>query len=182
LARGDRTLRADLRGAQKNAGPAGVTIVIARDDVIARGSAELPMMLDYRTFARHGSLYNTPPAFAIYVVMLVTRWLRDEIGGLEKMSEIGAEKAALLYGEIDASEGFYVGHAHPDSRSRMNVTWRLPSEEQEVAFLAGAAERGLLELKGHRGVGGLRASIYNAMPIEGVRVREFMAEFRARSN
>ena len=166
-------------GAQKNAGPAGVTIVVAREDLISRGVEGLPAMLDYRTYAQHRSLYNTPPVFAIYVVMLVTRWLRDEIGGLDKMGEINAAKAALLYEAIDGSDGFYRGHARTDSRSRMNVTWRLPSQDLERRFLDGAEARGLHELRGHRSVGGLRASIYNAMPAEGVHaLREYMDAFR----
>ena len=168
-------------GAQKNAGPAGVTIVVVRENLLGRSGDDLPTMLDYRTYASHGSLYNTPPVFAIYVVMLVTRWLREEVGGLEKMGALNAEKASLLYDAIDGSDGFYRGHAQGDSRSRMNVTWRLPTEEQERAFLAEADERGLVELKGHRSVGGLRASIYNAMPLEGVQeLREFMDAFRRR--
>jgi phosphoserine aminotransferase len=137
-------------------------------------------MLDLRTYAEHGSLYNTPPVFAIYVLTLVTRWLRDEVGGLEAMAERNREKASLLYEEIDASDGFYRGHAEPGSRSMMNVTFRLPDEALEAAFLEAAGERDLLELRGHRSVGGIRASIYNAMPLEGVRaLRELMASFRA---
>ncbi len=168
-------------GAQKNAGPAGVAIVIVREDLLARSGDDLPSMLDYRTYAAHRSLYNTPPVFAIYVVMLVTRWLREEVGGLEKMGALNMEKASLLYDAIDGSDGFYRGHAQPEARSRMNVTWRLPTEERERAFLAEANERGLVELKGHRSVGGLRASIYNAMPLEGVQeLREFMDAFRRR--
>jgi phosphoserine aminotransferase len=169
-------------GAQKNAGPAGVTIVIVRDELLTKAPSELPAMLDYRTYAEHRSLYNTPPVFAVYVVMLVTRWLRDQIGGLEKMGDINAAKAALLYEGIDASDGFYRGHARPASRSRMNVTWRLPSEERELDFIERAEARGLVELGGHRSVGGIRASIYNAMPLEGVQaLREFMDEFRRAS-
>jgi phosphoserine aminotransferase len=168
-------------GAQKNAGPAGVTIVLVRDDLLGGAPADVPHMLDYCTYAESGSLYNTPPVFAVYVVMLVTRWLRDEIGGLEKMAEINAEKASLLYEAIDASNGFYRGHAHPGSRSRMNVTWRLANDDLEREFLTQAAERGLMELRGHRSVGGIRASIYNAMPLEGVEaLRELMDDFRAR--
>jgi phosphoserine aminotransferase len=139
-------------------------------------------MLDYRTYAEHGSLYNTPPVFAIDVLMLVTRWLRDEIGGLDKMAERNREKAALLYEAIDRSDGFYRGHAEPSARSLMNVTFRLPNPELEAVFLAEAAERGLVELKGHRSVGGIRASIYNAVPLEGVRtLAEVMVGFRERS-
>jgi phosphoserine aminotransferase len=167
-------------GAQKNAGPAGLTLVLIRDDLLQRIPDGLPSMLDYRTYARNGSLYNTPPVFAVYVFMLVTRWLRDEVGGLEKMAERNRDKASLLYEGIDESGGFYRGHAAPQARSAMNVTFRLPSPEQESAFLAEAAARGLEELKGHRSVGGLRASIYNAMPIEGVRaLRELMDDVRA---
>lgn len=169
-------------GAQKNAGPAGLTIVLVREDVLARIPDGLPSMLDYRTYAEHGSLYNTPPVFAIYVLLLVTRWIRDEIGGLDKMHARNAEKAALLYEAIDGSEGFYRGHASPSARSLMNVAFRLPNPELEAAFLAQAREHGLVELKGHRSVGGIRASIYNAMPIEGVRaLREFADDFRSRN-
>jgi phosphoserine aminotransferase len=166
-------------GAQKNAGAAGLTIALARDDVLDRIPDGLPTMLDYRTYARSGSLYNTPPVFAIAVLVLVTRWIRDEVGGLEKMAERNREKAALLYEGIDASDGVYRGHAAPQARSAMNVTFRLPTSEDEAAFLDEATRRGLVELKGHRSVGGVRASIYNAMPIEGVRaLRELMDEFR----
>ncbi|HEX5950901.1 MAG TPA: 3-phosphoserine/phosphohydroxythreonine transaminase [Actinomycetota bacterium] len=168
-------------GAQKNAGPAGLTVALLREDLIERIPDGLPAMLDYRTYAESGSLYNTPPVFAIYVLMLVTRWLRDDVGGLAKMHERNRSKAAIVYEAIDASEGFYRGHAAPKARSLMNVTWRLPSEGLEEAFVAEAGERGLLELKGHRSVGGIRASIYNAMPLEGVRaLRGFMDDFRAR--
>jgi phosphoserine aminotransferase len=167
-------------GAQKNAGPAGVTVVVLREDLLERIPDGLPTMLDYRTHAEDRSLYNTPPVFPIYVLTLVTRWLRDEIGGLEAMHAVNREKAALLYEAIDASAGFYRGHTTPEARSLMNVTWRLPSEDLEKAFAAEAATRGMLELKGHRSVGGIRASIYNAMPIEGVRaLRAFMDAFRA---
>ena len=168
-------------GAQKNAGPAGLTLVLLREDLLERIPDGLPTMLDYRTHAENRSLYNTPPAFAIYVLMLVTRWVRDEVGGLEEMRERNREKAALLYEAIDASGGFYHGHAAPEARSLMNVTWRLPSEELEKDFVAEARAQGLHELKGHRSVGGVRASIYNAMPLEGVRaLRAFMDDFRSR--
>jgi phosphoserine aminotransferase len=169
-------------GAQKNAGPAGITIALVREDVLARIPKGLPAMLDYRTHAEHRSLYNTPPVFAIDVVMLVTRWLRDEVGGLDKMHERNREKAALLYDAIDASDGFYRGHAAPKARSLMNVTFRLPDGTLDSAFVHQAAANGLIELKGHRSVGGVRASIYNAMPLEGVRVlRAFMDDFRNRN-
>lgn len=166
--------------AQKNAGPAGVTVVIVRDDLLPRSPKSLAGILNYRTLAENNSLYNTPPVFAIYVTMLVTRWLRDEIGGLTKMAELNATKAGWLYEALDESEGFYQGHARRDCRSLMNVTFRLPDEALEKAFLKGAEERGLAQLKGHRSVGGIRASIYNAMPVEGVeRLCDFMREFRA---
>ncbi|MFB3737487.1 MAG: 3-phosphoserine/phosphohydroxythreonine transaminase [Candidatus Velamenicoccus archaeovorus] len=167
-------------GAQKNAGPAGLTIVLIREDVLERVPDGLPTMLDYRTYARSGSRYNTPPVFAIYVLMLVTRWLRDAVGGLEAMHARNRDKAALLYEAIDGSDGFYRGHAAPEARSLMNVTFRLPTEELEQRFVRAAAEQGLIELKGHRSVGGIRASIYNAMPLEGVEaLRAFMDAFRA---
>ena len=169
-------------GAQKNAGPAGVTVAVVREDLLTGANEGVPVMLDYRTYAEHGSRYNTPPVFAIYVVMLVTRWLREDVGGLAAQESRNREKAALLYDAIDGSGGFYRGHAEPASRSLMNVTWRLPSEELEARFVAGAAAEGLVELKGHRSVGGIRASIYNAMPAEGVRIlAAFMAEFARRN-
>jgi phosphoserine aminotransferase len=169
-------------GAQKNAAPAGLVVALVRDDLLRRIPEGLPTMLDYRTYVEHRSLYNTPPVFAIYVLMLVTRWLRDEVGGLDKMHERNLEKAALLYEAIDESDGFYRGHAAAGARSTMNVTFRLPTAELEAAFLASATEAGLVELKGHRSVGGVRASIYNAMPLEGVRaLRELMDEFRSRT-
>lgn len=165
-------------GAQKNAGPAGVTVVIVRDDLLARAPSDLPTMMTYRTYVEHGSLYNTPPVFSIYVLMLVTRWLRDDVGGLDRMRSRNRAKAGLLYDVLDGSASFYRGHARDGSRSLMNVTFRLPTEELERAFLSEAATGGLVELKGHRSVGGIRASIYNAMPIEGVRaLAAFMREF-----
>jgi phosphoserine aminotransferase len=167
-------------GAQKNAGPAGVTVAIVRDDVLARIPDGLPTMLDYRTYVEHGSLYNTPPVFAIYVLMLVTRWLRDEVGGLEAQLACNREKAGLVYDAIDESRGFYRGHAEPGSRSLMNITWRLPTEELDRRFVADAAAAGMVELKGHRSVGGIRASLYNAMSVEGARaLADLMRRFAA---
>ncbi len=164
--------------AQKNAGPAGVTVVIIRDDLVRRVPDDLPSMLSYRTLADAKSLFNTPPVFAVYMVKLVTDWLLKEIGGLDKMHQINQHKAKLLYDAVDQSGGFYSGHAEPASRSIMNVTFRLPSETLETQFLEEAESRGLTALKGHRSVGGCRASIYNAMPIEGVTaLRDFMLEF-----
>jgi len=169
-------------GAQKNAGPAGVTMVIIRDDLAQRAPETLPAMLSYRIQAENQSLYNTPPVFAIYIVMLVARWLLHTIGGLEPMARINREKASLLYDTIDQSGGFYRGHAHPEHRSLMNVTFRLPNEALEKQFLQEAQAHGLHELKGHRSVGGCRASIYNAMPIEGVQALcDFMQDFARRN-
>jgi phosphoserine aminotransferase len=164
--------------AQKNAGIAGITAVIVRDDLLERVPAGLPPMLDLKLQAANDSRYNTPPVFALYVLMLVARWLKDDIGGLAKMAEANRAKAKLLYDLLDKHPDFFRGHARPDSRSQMNVTWRLPSEELEAAFIKGAKDRGLVELKGHRSVGGIRASIYNAMPREGVEaLRDYMLDF-----
>jgi phosphoserine aminotransferase len=167
-------------GAQKNAGPAGVTIVILRRDLVDRAPDGLPSMLAYRTYVKHGSLFNTPPVFAIYMLMLVTEWIRDEVGGLDQQEKINREKADLVYTEIDRSEGFFRGHAEPASRSRMNVTFRLPAEDLERRFIAEAEDEGLIELKGHRSVGGVRASLYNAMPVAGAEaLAVFMRRFAA---
>ena len=164
--------------AQKNAGPAGVTIVIIRNDLVERVPDDLPSMLSYKALAEGKSLLNTPPCFAVYLVKLVTDWLLREIGGLERMHGRNREKADLLYEAVDQSGGFYRGHAEPASRSIMNVTFRLPNETLEGQFLKEAESRGLAALKGHRSVGGCRASIYNAMPTDGVQaLRDFMLEF-----
>jgi phosphoserine aminotransferase len=166
-------------GAQKNAGPAGVTVVIVDGGLFGRIPDGLPPLLDYRTYVEHDSRYNTPPVFAIYVLMLVTRWLLDDVGGLERQLAATHRKAHLLYDEIDRSEGFYRGHAQPGSRSLMNVTFRLPNAELETLFLAEATRNGMVELKGHRSVGGIRASLYNAMPAEGaVALAGLMRSFR----
>ena len=165
-------------GAQKNAGPAGVTIVIVRGDVLEQVPQGLPAMLDLRLLAREHSNYNTPPVFAIYVVGLVARWLVETAGGLDKMEAANRAKAQIVYDALDASCGFYRGHAEKACRSRMNVTFRLPSEELEKAFIAEAKSRGMVELKGHRSVGGIRASLYNTVPVEAARaLAEFMMEF-----
>ena len=163
-------------GAQKNLAPAGVTLVIMREDMLGRSPAGLHTMLDYNTHAKEKSLYNTPPVFAIYVMRLVLAWLLEQ-GGLEAVGRRNEEKAQLLYDAIDATE-FYRAHAAKDSRSLMNVTFRLPSEELEKQFVAEATKAGLNGLKGHRSVGGIRASIYNAFPREGVgALVSFMKEF-----
>ncbi len=166
-------------GAQKNAGPAGVTIVIIRQDLIERVPEGLPAMLDFRNMAKNGSLYNTPPCFSIYLSGLVIKWVLNQIGGLDKIYAMNREKAKILYDAIDASDGYYRGHAEKDCRSLMNVTLRLPSEELEKKFVKESTAAGLDGLKGHRSVGGLRASIYNAFPKEGVvKLVEFMKEFQ----
>ena len=165
--------------AQKNAGISGVTAAIIRNDLLARGGKDLPAMLDYRLQVENGSMYNTPPTFAIYILMLVCRWLKNDIGGLAKMAQLNRDKSQLLYQVLDASGGFYRGHAQADCRSTMNVTFRLPSEELETAFVNEAKKHKLVELKGHRSVGGIRASIYNAMPLAGVQtLRDFMVDFQ----
>jgi phosphoserine aminotransferase len=164
--------------AQKNLGPAGVTVVLVHDDMLRRIPDNLPSMLDYRTHAEAGSIYNTAPVFAIYVTMLVTRWLREEIGGVEQMQVVNAAKAARLYATIDQSDGFYRGHAASKDRSLMNVAFRLPSEELEKKFLELAKIAGFHGLAGHRSLGGVRASIYNAVTLEAVEsLCEFMEFF-----
>jgi phosphoserine aminotransferase len=163
-------------GAQKNLAPAGLTLVIVRDDMVKRTPATLPTMLQYAVHAENKSLYNTPPVFAIYVMRLVLRWLVAQ-GGLAAIEQVNARKAGKLYAEIDRT-GYYRGHAQKDSRSRMNVTFRLPSEDLEKKFARDATAAGLDGLKGHRSVGGLRASIYNAFPEAGIdALVQFMQEF-----
>ena len=163
-------------GAQKNLGPAGVTLVIVRDELLRDLPPNVPTMLDWKTHAKSKSLYNTPNTFGIWVLDLVCEWLETQ-GGLAAMEQKNIAKAQLLYDAIDATE-FYRGHAETDSRSRMNVTFRLPSEELETKFLKEAPTANLDGLKGHRDVGGLRASLYNAFPVEGVEALVgFMKEF-----
>jgi phosphoserine aminotransferase len=167
-------------GAQKNLAPAGLTIVIIRDDCLKRVPVSLPTMLDYAVHAESQSLYNTPPVFPIYIMRLVLKWLLAA-GGLEAIGRLNERKAGKLYEEIDRS-GFYRGHAHKDCRSTMNVTFRLPSEELEKRFVQQATAAGLDGLKGHRSVGGLRASVYNAFPEAGVdALVQFMREFERRN-
>ncbi|MEQ8846316.1 3-phosphoserine/phosphohydroxythreonine transaminase [Botrimarina sp.] len=165
--------------AQKNAGPAGVTLVVIRKDLAELSSDDLPIYMNYKWHASENSLGNTPPTFAIYINKLVTDWLLDEVGGLDAMYEQNKKKALMLYDVLDASPDFYKGHAQVESRSVMNVTFNLPSDELTKAFIAEAEKHDLTELKGHRSVGGVRASIYNAMPVEGVEaLRDFMKDFR----
>ena len=154
-------------GAQKNIGPAGLTIVIVREDLIGETVAGTPTMMDYKTHAENESMYNTPPTFAMYVAGLVFKWIKAK-GGLAAMEKINIDKASLLYDCLDASK-LYSCPTALENRSRMNVPFTLKDAALDEAFLKGAKERGLLQLKGHRSVGGMRASIYNAMPIEGVR-------------
>lgn len=165
-------------GAQKNLGPAGVTVVIVRDDLLARSPADLPDTFSYAKMAAKDSLLNTPPVFAIYVVGLVARHLIDR-GGVEGAAERNRAKAALLYRTIDESDGFYQGHARAGSRSTMNVTFRLADPELEPRLLAEAADHGMIGLKGHRSVGGVRASLYNAVEMPSVEaLADFLDEFR----
>ena len=160
-------------------GPAGVTVVIIRDDLLTRSPASLPATLSYAVQAENGSMYNTPPVFAIYMLGLVMQWLIEQ-GGLEAIAKTNQRKAAKLYAEIDRT-GFYRGTAQKDSRSLMNVTFRLASEDLEKQFIKQAEQGGLDGLKGHRSVGGIRASIYNAFPEEGVdALVGFMKEFERR--
>jgi phosphoserine aminotransferase len=167
-------------GAQKNMGPSGVTLVIVRDDLLERIPDNLHTMLDYRTHVENNSLYNTPNTWGIYIINLVCKWLQEK-GGLPGMERENEAKAQLLYDAIDATD-FYRGHADPDSRSIMNVTFRLPSEELEKKFASEATAAGLDGLKGHRSVGGIRASIYNAFPREGVEALvSFMHEFEKKN-
>jgi phosphoserine aminotransferase len=166
-------------GAQKNLGPSGVTVVIVREDLLARSSDALPAMLNLKTLVENGSLYNTPPVFGIYILRLVMKWLIG-LGGLAAIQAINERKAALLYAELDRT-AFWKPHADKDCRSRMNVTFRLPSDELEKLFVRESTAAGFDGLKGHRSVGGLRASIYNAFPESGVSALvEFMKEFERR--
>jgi phosphoserine aminotransferase len=155
-------------GAQKNVGPAGLTIVLIRKDFAQAGRKGLPHMLDYRTYIESDSMYNTPPVFAIYVANLVFKWIRDVMGGLGSMEALNRSKAAKLYAFIDGSGGFYRGTARADSRSPMNVTFRLIRPDLEKPFLEGAKKEGLVGLGGHRSVGGIRASLYNALGLDAV--------------
>jgi len=167
-------------GAQKNLGPSGVTLVIIREDLLARSSKFLHTMLNYSVHAENGSMYNTPPCFGIYLIGLVMKWALSQ-GGLDAIGKHNERKAAKLYAEIDRS-GFYKGTAEKNSRSRMNITFRLPSEELEARFVKESTAAGLDGLKGHRSVGGMRASIYNAFPDEGVdALVSFMQEFEKKN-
>ncbi len=164
-------------GAQKNLGPAGVTMVVIHDDMLQRCRDGNPTMFDYRTHAEKKSLYNTPPAFPIYVVKLVLEWVKNQ-GGLVRVEEVNRTKKDKIYGVMDTHPDYYKGTAEKDSRSWMNITLRLPSEDLEKKFIAEAKAAGFGGLKGHRSVGGIRVSLYNAMTIEGAsKLAEFMESF-----
>jgi len=167
-------------GGQKNLGPAGTVLVIARKDVLERNAREMPWMLDYKLQAQKQSRFNTPPTFGVYLMGQVFKWILAE-GGLEEMARRNREKAQLIYDVLDRSS-FYEGHARPDSRSMMNVTFRLPSDELTAKFIAEAGEHGMDGLKGHRSIGGIRASIYNAFPRAGCEaLAQFMRDFASRN-
>jgi len=167
--------------AQKNLGPAGVTVVLIHDALLKDAPTGLPVSLDYRIQAEACSIYNTPPVFAIYVVLLVTRWLINEIGGLTRMAQINRSKAGILYRVIDESEGFFIGRAKPQDRSIMNVTFNLANAEMEKLFLVESSASGFSGLAGHRSIGGIRASIYNALTVSAIeKLADFMKEFQKR--
>lgn len=166
-------------GAQKNIGPSGLAVVIVRDDLLDLAMPETPSFLHYQTMANYGSMYNTPPTYSWYLAGLVFKWLKEQ-GGVESIAKINTQKAALLYACIDDS-GFYLNKVQPNFRSKMNVTFHLPNTDLDQTFIQQAEEAGLTALKGHRIVGGMRASIYNAMPLEGVvALTEFMRDFARR--
>ncbi|RRJ67256.1 3-phosphoserine/phosphohydroxythreonine transaminase [Paenibacillus oralis] len=167
-------------GAQKNLGPAGVTIVILREEALPQHTTSLPAMLDYRTYIKHNSLYNTPPVYPIYMVNLVLKWIKHS-GGLNIMEKRNEEKARLIYDAIDQSGGFYKGLAHPASRSLMNITFKIWNDELEKRFIQEASTQQLVGLEGHRSVGHIRASVYNALPYKACQaLAEFMKEFQKR--
>lgn len=165
-------------GAQKNLGPSGVTVVIARKDLLETANTNIPTMLQYATHVKNNSLYNTPPTFGIYMLGEVLKWVEEQ-GGLEVIEKRNEEKAKYIYDTIDNSNGFYYGHATEDSRSLMNITFRVADEELEKKFLAEAKEAGFVGLNGHRSVGGCRASAYNAVPVEACKaLADFMVKFQ----
>jgi len=165
-------------GAQKNLGPSGVTIVVIHKSLIEASDKSLPTMQRYDIMAKNDSLYNTPPTFSIYLVNLVLEWIIEQ-GGLSAMELHNEEKASYIYNAIDTSNDFYKGHALPEYRSTMNITFTLNNKDLEASFISKAAERGLIGIKGHRSVGGMRASVYNAMSKEGCRaLADFMIEFQ----
>jgi len=165
-------------GAQKNLGPSGVAVVIVREDLITDSPKHLPTMLRYNTYLKNNSLYNTPPSFGIYMINEVLKWI-EEKGGLAGVQDMNRKKAALIYDAIDNSGGFYRGCVNPESRSDMNITFRLETEELEKEFVKASEKEGFVGLKGHRSVGGLRASVYNAVPYESCKALvDFMEHFK----
>ncbi|WP_251549201.1 3-phosphoserine/phosphohydroxythreonine transaminase [Neobacillus muris] len=165
-------------GAQKNLGPSGVTVVMIRKDLLEKAETKVPTMLKYSTYVKNNSLYNTPPTFGIYMLGEVLNWAKG-IGGIDEIARRNEEKAQLIYNAIDQSSGFYLGHAEKDSRSFMNITFRLKDEELEKKFLAEAKKEGFIGVNGHRSVGGCRASTYNAVPYEACKAfSEFMVQFQ----
>lgn len=168
-------------GAQKNIGPSGVAVVIISDEMLANVRPSLPSVLDYQKIAANGSMVNTPNTWAIYMIGLVCDWVASE-GGVDEMERRAGEKSAIVYDAVDSSDGFYVGHAAREARSRMNITFRLASDGLTEKFCSEAQSNGFDGLRGHRTVGGVRASIYNAFPIDGVyHLRDFMSDFAAKS-
>lgn len=165
-------------GAQKNLGPSGVTVVIIRKDLLEQANSNIPTMLKYSTYVKNNSLYNTPPTFGIYMLGEVLGWVQ-ELGGLQEIAKRNEEKAKLIYDAIDSSEGFYIGHAQSASRSLMNITFNLKTEDLERKFLTEAKNKGFIGINGHRSIGGCRASTYNAVPFEACKAfREFMIQFQ----
>ncbi|MFD2117652.1 3-phosphoserine/phosphohydroxythreonine transaminase [Paenibacillus yanchengensis] len=169
-------------GAQKNLGPSGVTLVIVREDLVAASNKEIPTMFRYSTHAKSNSLYNTPPSYSVYMMKLVLEWI-DEMGGVDKLAAYNEHKTNLIYNVIDNSDGYYRGCADIDSRSRMNITFRMANEELEKQFVKESEQAGFVGLKGHRDVGGLRASTYNAVPTASCEaLAQFMVDFQKRNN
>ena len=164
--------------AQKNCGIAGVNVIVIDKALLERCDDRIPSYLNYDKHAKAGSRFNTPPTFAVYVTGLVCKWLQEEMGGLENVKKFNEDKAKLLYNVIDDSDGFYIGHAEENSRSIMNVVFKMATDQLDASFLEKAAQQGMTTLKGHRSLGGIRASIYNAMPLEGVEaLAQFMTDF-----
>ena len=168
-------------GAQKNMAPAGLTVVIIREDLIGHAMDITPTMFNYQTHADNGSMFNTPPCYTIYIAKLVLEWIKNEMGGLEKMKEYNEKKAKILYDFLDSSK-LFKGTVVPEDRSLMNVPFVTGDADMDAKFVKEATEHGFVNIKGHRSVGGMRASIYNAMPIEGVeKLVAFMKEFEERN-
>ncbi|PFP29243.1 3-phosphoserine/phosphohydroxythreonine aminotransferase [Bacillus sp. AFS073361] len=169
-------------GAQKNLGPSGVTVVIIRKDFLEQANTNIPTMLKYSTHSKNNSLYNTPPTFGIYMLGEVLNWA-CELGGLDAIARLNEKKANLIYDTIDASNGFYIGHATPESRSLMNITFNLASKDLEKKFLEEAKQEGFVGVNGHRSIGGCRVSAYNAVPVEACQAfKEFMIKFQSENN